>query len=65
MATEQTEETAVKLTESEHAEEQELSDEELEGISGGNYNPGNIQSQNSNWASQHTGGDGSGSHYGE
>ncbi len=65
MATEQTEETAVKLTESEPAEEQELSDEELEGISGGSYNPGNIESQNSNWATHHSGGDGSGSHYGE
>lgn len=64
MAAEQAKDATVEPIEAERSNEDELSTEELEGVSGGSYNAANTN-QNSNWASHHTGGDGSGSHYGE
>lgn len=63
MAAERAKDEAIEPVEPERADEDELSTKEMEGVSGG-YDPANTN-QNSNWASHHSGGDGSGSHYGE
>jgi len=57
MSTEQVKDAEIEPTNTQTTDEEELSEDELEHVSGG--------SQNQNWANHHTGGDGTGSHYGE